>query len=49
VRELVHDRTRRQAMGAAARDFAASLTWEACAQKAETVLRSAGAPADQSP
>ena len=49
VGELVHDRTRRQAMGAAARDFAASLTWEACAQKAETVLRSAGARGDQSP
>jgi glycosyltransferase involved in cell wall biosynthesis len=49
VRELVHDRTRREAMGAAARDFAASLTWETCAQKAETVLRSAGARGDQSP
>ncbi|MDT0186659.1 glycosyltransferase family 4 protein [Microbacterium sp. ARD31] len=49
VRELVHDQARRRAMGAAARDFAASLTWEACAQKAETVLRSAGARGDQSP
>ncbi|MDR7254564.1 glycosyltransferase involved in cell wall biosynthesis [Nocardioides sp. BE266] len=49
VRELLHDETRRRAMGAAARDLAASLTWEACAIRAERVLREAGAAGDQSP
>lgn len=49
VRELLRDDEKRRAMGAAARDVAASLTWEACAVRAETVLRAAGAAGAQSP
>jgi hypothetical protein len=49
VRELLGDEARRRALGVAARDLAASLTWEACALRAEQVLRSAGARGDQSP
>ena len=50
VRELLTDAPVRAAMGAAAADMAAGLTWEACAERVEGVLRSAGARAgDQSP
>ncbi len=49
VAGLLRDRVTRQAMGTAAREMARSLTWESCAERAEVVLRSAGARGDHSP
>lgn len=49
VRELLRDEAQRRALGTAAHELAATLTWEACALRAEAVLRDAGAPRDQSP
>jgi glycosyltransferase involved in cell wall biosynthesis len=49
VRELLGDEAQLRAMGTSARELAASLTWEACALRAESVLRAAGARSDQSP
>lgn len=49
VGELLRDAPTRHAMGAAAHAMARTLTWESCAARAEDVLRSAGARADQSP
>lgn len=49
VGELLDDEAQRRALGDSARELAASLTWEACALRAEAVLRAAGAPGDQSP
>lgn len=49
TRDLLADADARRRMGAAAREMAASLTWEACAVRAEQVLLAAGGAADQSP
>ena len=49
VGELLRDGSTRQAMGAAAHGTARSLTWESCAERAESVLRTAGARGDHSP
>ncbi len=49
VGELLRDPSRRRAMGAAAQDLAGTLTWRACAERMETVLRTTGAPGDHSP
>jgi glycosyltransferase involved in cell wall biosynthesis len=49
VGELLRDRVARHAMGRAAHAMARTLTWDTCAERAEEVLRKAGAPADQSP
>jgi len=49
VAELLRDAPTRHAMGAAAHEMARSLTWDACAERAEGVLRSAGAQGDHSP
>ena len=50
TRELLTSSDERHALGASARRLAAGLTWEACAERAEEVLRSStGARGDQSP
>ena len=49
VRDLLGDHEARRSMGAAARDMARTLTWDTCAERAEVVLREAGAPGDHSP
>lgn len=50
TRELLTSSEERHALGASARRLAAGLTWEACAERAEEVLRSStGARGDQSP
>lgn len=50
TRELLASPEERRALGASARELAAGLTWEACAARAEEVLRSStGARGDQSP
>jgi glycosyltransferase involved in cell wall biosynthesis len=49
VADLLRHSTERHAMGSAARMMARTLTWEACAERVETVLRASGAPGDHSP
>lgn len=49
VAELLRDASTRHTMGRAAHAMARTLTWESCAQRAEDVLRTVGAPPDQSP
>ena len=49
VRDLLRDPSRRHALGAAAREMTRALTWQACAERVETVLRATGAPGDHSP
>lgn len=49
VGELLRDTEARHTMGRAAHAMARTLTWDTCAERAEEVLRTAGAPADQSP
>ena len=49
VADLLRDAAARRAMGRAAHAMARTLTWESCAERAEEVLRGAGARADQSP
>lgn len=49
LRDLLRDRSTRHAMGAAAQERARTLTWTACAERLEVVLRATGAPRDHSP
>ena len=49
VRDLLRDEVSRDAMGSAAQEMARTLTWDACARRAEAVLRAAAADGDQSP
>jgi glycosyltransferase involved in cell wall biosynthesis len=49
VRDLLGDEPTRNAMAVAAQALARGLTWEECARRADEVLRSSGAPGNQSP
>lgn len=49
VGDLLRHRSTRNAMGEAARQMARTLTWAACAERVEEVLRAAGARDDQVP